>query len=146
MPAAQRNDPYRNFGFLVEIDGLASSAFSEVELPESSIEVIEYREGSDPLSSSRKLPGRVRYGNIVLKRGLTKNNDLWNWWNTVRNGKADRRDGAVVLLDSERQPVLRWVFRDAWPCKYTAPSLNAQGNDVVIEELELAIEGLELAN
>jgi phage tail-like protein len=146
MPAAQRNDPYRNFGFLVEIDGIASSGFSEVELPESSIEVVEYREGGDVDSSSRKLPGRVRYGNIVLKRGLTSNNDLWNWWNTIRGGKADRRDGAIVLLDSERQPVRRWVFRQGWPCKLDGPTLNAKGNEVVIEELELAIEALELAD
>lgn len=146
MPAPQRNDPYRNFGFLVEIDGIASSAFSEVELPESSIEVIEYREGGDVLSSSRKLPGRVRYGNIVLKRGLTSNNDLWNWWKSVRDGKADRRDGAIVLLDSERRAVTRWVFRQGWPCKLDGPTLNAKGNEVVIEELELAIESLDLAD
>ena len=143
MPG-QRTDPYRNFGFLVEIDGLATSAFSEVELPESSITVVEYREGGDALTSSRKLPGRVHYGNIVLKRGITQNDDLWNWWNTLRNGKVDRRNGAIVLLDAEGNAVRRWVFYEGWPCKYEAPALDARGNDVVIETLELAIEGFEV--
>ncbi len=145
MPG-QRTDPYRNFGFVVEIDGLASSSFSEVELPESSITVIEYREGSDPLSSSRKLPGRVHYGNIVLRRGLTQSNDLWNWWNTLRNGKADRRNGSIVLLDNERNPVRRWIFQQGWPCKYAPSALSARGNEVAIETLELAVEGFEVAD
>jgi phage tail-like protein len=145
MPG-QRADPYRNFRFLVEIDGLATSAFSEVELPESSITVVEYREGADALSSSRKLPGRVQYGNVVLRRGITENDDLWNWWNALRSGRADRRNGAIVLLDEERNAVRRWVFHQGWPCKYTAPPLSARGNEVVIETLELAIEGFEVAD
>ena len=54
-------------------------------------EVIEYREGADKLSSSRKLPGRVRYPNVTLRRGLTTSRDLWNWWLTVRDGTLQRR-------------------------------------------------------
>jgi phage tail-like protein len=143
MPG-QRTDPYRNFGFLVEIDGLASTAFSEVELPESTITVVEYREGAEVLSSARKLPGRVGYSNIVLRRGVTTNDDLWNWWRAVRDGAPDRRNGAIVLLDADRTPVRRWTFREAWPCKYAVSSLSGRGNDVVVECLELAVEGFEL--
>ena len=72
MPGSSRHDPYRNFNFRVEIDGIASSSFSEVVFPDSTIGVVEYREGGDKTSSSRKLPGRVHYSNVVLRRGVSQ--------------------------------------------------------------------------
>lgn len=143
-PAGKRPDPYKNFNFLVQIDGIDQAAFSEVSGLQAETEVIEYREGSDPLSSSRKLPGVVKYGNVTLKRGVTQSRDLWEWWRTVSTGAVERRNVAVVLLDDARQPVKRWLLRNAFPAKYVAPDLNAKGNEVAIETLELAHEGLEL--
>ena len=110
MPGSSRHDPYRNFNFRVEIDGIASSSFSEVVFPDSTIGVVEYREGGDKTSSSRKLPGRVHYSNVVLRRGVSQSSDLWNWWNTVRNGTPDRRNGVIVLLDTDLTEVRRWSF------------------------------------
>ena len=107
-------------------------------------EVIEYREGSDPLSSSRKLPGRVEYPNVRLSRGLTTSRDLWDWWQTVVNGSLERRNVSITLLDDTRTPVLRWLLRNAWIAKFEAPDLEAGGNEVAIETIELAHEGLEL--
>lgn len=136
-----RDDPYKAFNFLVEIDGIAVAAFSEVSGLESEIAVIEYRVGSD--FGVRKLPGLTRYANIVLRRGITQDADLWNWHKSVVNGTADRRSGAIVLLDDERVPVVRWRFRDGWVCKYSGPDLHAQANEVAIETIEIAHEGLE---
>ncbi|HJS69247.1 MAG TPA: phage tail protein [Gaiellaceae bacterium] len=144
MPA--RRDPFKNYSFLVEIDGIASSAFKSVTGLAAEAEVIEYREGSDPVSSSRKLPGRVRYPNVRLSRGLTTSRDLWDWWETVVNGTVERRNVAITLLDDSRTPVLRWLLREAWVAKFEAPEFDASKNEVAIETIELAHERLELAD
>jgi phage tail-like protein len=141
-----RRDPFKNYSFLVEIDGIASSAFKSVTGLAAEAEVIEYREGSDPVSSSRKLPGRVRYPNVRLSRGLTTSRDLWDWWETVANGTVERRNVAITLLDDSRTPVLRWLLREAWVAKFEAPEFDASKNEVAIETIELAHERLELAD
>ena len=135
--------PYRNFNFRVEIDGLPESGFSEVVVPETRIEVVEYREGSDPSSGTRKLPGRARVGNVVLRRGIDQDLALWNWFRTVRDGDLDRRDVSIVLLDAGRVEVRRWNVRRAWPTAYSFGPLQGRGNDVVVETLELACEGVD---
>lgn len=144
MPPASRRDPFKNYSFLVEIDGIASAAFTSVSGLAAGAEVIEYREGSDPLSSSRKLPGRVEYPNVRLSRGLTTSHDLWDWWQTVVDGSLERRNVSITLLDDTRTPVLRWLLRNAWIAKFEAPELDASANEVAIETIELAHEGLEL--
>ena len=146
MPApSTRNDPFKNFNFLVEIDGIAPAAFKSVSGLSAEVEVIEYRSGADTLTSSRKLPGRVRYSNVTLTRGITSSRDLWDWWRTVVEGNAQRRNVEIVLLDDSRNVVLRWLLRDAWIVKIEGPELDAGGNEVAIETVELAHEGLELA-
>ena len=142
MPV-RRDNPYANFNFVVEIDGVDSGSFSEVELPQGEIEVIEYREGADPASAARKLPGRATFTNLVLKRGIAGRTELFEWWKSVRDGVVDRRSIAIVLLDEARTPVQRWHLRRAWPVKLSYSHLDGLGNDVAIETLELAHEGFE---
>jgi len=142
-PSANRNDPYRKFNFIVEIDGIASSAFQSVEGLESTTEVIDYREGSE-LNTSRKLPGLTKFTNIVLKRGMTGNRELWDWRKTVLDGATERRNGSIIILDEHRQEVLRLNFLNAWPCRWKIGGTDAMGNDVLIEEIELVVEGLGL--
>lgn len=144
MPAPSRNDPFKNYSFLVEIDGISSSLFEEVSGLDAEVEVIEFREGGDALTSSRKLPGRVKYSNVTLKRGLTNSRDLWDWWQTVVAGNIQRRSVAITLLDDARQLVLRWLLREAWIAKYEGPHLEAEANEVAVETIELAHEGFEL--
>jgi phage tail-like protein len=105
---------------------------------------VEYREGADKTSASRKLPGRVRYGNVVLKRGVTGDLALWEWFRALASGDFQPRNVAIVLLDAERRPVMRWIAREAWPMKYDPSDLNGKGNEVVIELLELAVESIEV--
>ena len=143
MPPAGRVDPYRNFNFIVEIDGIQAAAFAEASGLDSETAVIEYRTGADRVV--RKLPGLTKYANVVLKRGITRDADLWNWRQAVIDGNVERRNGSIVLLDEQRNEVVRWNFFDGWPCKWSGPALHAEGEDVAIETLEIAIERLELA-
>jgi phage tail-like protein len=142
--AVQRDNPYLNFNFLVDLGLGEEMGFSEVEVPSGEIEVIEYREGGDRVNSARKLPGLAKYPNVTLKRGITGRTDLFEWWKSVRDGQVQRRNVTITLLDEQRQAVLRWHLRDAFPVKIEGPSLNASGNEVAIETLELAHEGLEV--
>ena len=142
--AVQRDNPYLNFNFLVDLGLGDELGFSEVEVPSGEIEVIEYREGGDRVNSARKLPGLTKYPNVTLKRGITGRTDLFEWWKSVRDGQAQRRNVTITLLDEQRQAVLRWHLRDAFPVKIEGSSLNATGNEVAIETLELAHEGLEI--
>ena len=142
--AVQRENPYPNFNFAVDIGGGGEIAFAEVELPSAEIDVIEYREGADRTNAIRKLPGRVRYGNVVLRRGIDGGLDLWNWFKAVRDGQLERRNVTITLLDESRAPVQQWRLRDAWPTKYDPSDLNAKGNEVAIELLELACESIDI--
>jgi len=142
----ERDDPYLNFNFLVEFAGEVVAGFSEADLPVGRIEAVAYRDGVDKTSAARLLPGRVEYGPLVLRRGFSGDTALWQWWHNVAQGNLDRRNVAVALLDERREEVARWILYRAWPTKYEPPSLNALGNDVAIETLELAHEGLELTD
>lgn len=142
MGTAVRNDPFGNYNFLVEIDGIARAAFHEVSGFDSTVDVIEHREGGDNITP-RKLPGQARYGNIVLKWGLSIDVDLVRWHQAVVEGDVQRKNGSIVLLDRSGQERARWNFINAWPAKWTGASLNAEGNDIAIETLELAHEGLK---
>ncbi len=142
---ANRSDPYANFNFLVEIDGIARAGFAEVSGLSIDVDVIEYREGGDNAGTVRKLPGLIRYTSITLKRGFTQDTSLWNWFKTVLDGAVQRASGSIILLDSSRKPVLRWVFREGWPSKWEGPCLNGKTNDIAIETLVIEHEGLELA-
>lgn len=141
--AVQRDNPYANFNFVVDIGAGDELGFSEVELPAGEIEVLEYREGSDRVSAARKLPGRVKYANVVLKRGIAGRMELFDWWKAVRDGVIERRTVTITLLDEQRNPVQRWQLRNAWPSKLDYGRLQGLGNEVAIETLELAHEGFE---
>jgi phage tail-like protein len=144
MAPPQRDDPYKAFNFVVEIDGIARAGFSEARGLESETSVIEYRVGGES-NTVRKLPGLTRYANIVLRRGVTQDADLWNWRKTVEDGRVERRNGSIILLDDDRAEVLRWNFLNGWISKWQGPDLNASGNEVAIETIEIAHEGLERA-
>jgi phage tail-like protein len=146
MPDGKRNDPYGQFNFLIEIDGVVKGGFSEVSGLTTDTTVIEYREGNEGQGTTRKLPGLMKYNNIVLKRGWTNDRSLWNWRKQVIDGKTKRTSGAIVLLDEARQPALRWEFREGWPSKWEGPALNGKTSEVAIEALEIAHEGLALAD
>ncbi len=141
MPNGQRVDPYGNYNFLVEIDGITRAAFHEASGLDSAIDVIEHREGGQN-TTTMKLPGLTKYSNIVLKWGATDDTQLYDWHQQCVDGNVTRKNGSVVLLDRQGNEVERWNFMNAWPSKWTGPSFTAEGNDVAIETLELAHESL----
>lgn len=144
MAPGARHDPTPAFNFLVEIDGIVTAGFSECSGLSSETDVIEYREGNERTLGVRKIPGLTRYGNVTLRRGITTNRDLWDWRQTVIDGQVSRRTVAITLLDESAAPVMRWSLREAWIAKIEGPTLRARGNEVAIESIELAHEGLRL--
>lgn len=140
----QRTDPYGGFNFLVEIDGITQAAFHEVSGLDSTIDVVEHREGGDN-GTPRKLPGLTKHSNITLRWGVTDSAELYAWHRAAVNGDVQRKSGSIVLLDRQRQERLRWNFVEAWPTKWTGPTFNAETSDVAIEALELAHEGIDRA-
>ncbi|NOQ33466.1 MAG: phage tail protein [Methanosarcinales archaeon] len=139
----ERNDPYRNFRFLLEIDDIIRAGFSEVTVPDASSDVVEYREGNGPTTVT-KLAGLRKYGNITLKWGITDSMELYEKWRKpVEEGTTVRKNVTIILMNEAGDPAARWEFVDAWPSKYDAPDLNAKGTDVAIETLEIVHEGME---
>lgn len=134
------------FHFQVEWGG-TKIGFSEVSGLDVETEVIEYRDGSQPVYSKVKMPGMQKYANIVLKRGVfVGDNEYFNWWNTVKLNKIERRDITISLLNEEHEPVVVWKVRNAWPVKIQSTDLKGDGNEVALETLELAHEGLTIQN
>ena len=144
MPVGDRKDPFRAYHFLVEIDGITRAGFRECSGLDSLQDPIEYREGNEGLTS-RKLPGLNRYSNIMLKRGLTDDAELWEWRKKSMDGNVERKNGSIVMLDESGAEKLRWNFVNGWPMRWTGPSLSAGGNEVAIEALEIAHEGVTKA-
>lgn len=140
MPG-DRIDPYRNFRFRVELEGLEQAGFSEVTGFEASMDVIEYREGNE-VTTPRKLPGLTKYGNITLKWGATDSIELYEWIQECVEGTIERKTITIIALDEEGQDVATWQVIEAWPIRYTAPSFNGTGNEVAFEMIEFAHEGM----
>ena len=139
-----RQDPYRNFRFRVEIDGLQPAGFSEVSGLEITTEVVEYREGTEQ-NHVRKLPGLTRYGNVTLKRGITDSMELYEWHRQIVDGDIARRNVVVIVQNEQGEDGVRFEILKAWPCKYEATTLDGNGNEVAIESIELCNEGVRRA-
>lgn len=139
-----RVDPYKNFKFLVEIDGIIQAGFSECTGFGSEVESVDYREGNDPITV-HKLPGKVTYPDITLKWGKTDSTELYDWHYAVVSGQIERKNGSIILLNEVGDEKGRWNFFDAWPTKWEGPGLNATANEVAIETLTVTCERLEQA-
>ena len=108
-------------------------------------QVIEYRDGLSPEFTMRKMPGIQKFGNITMKRGIIKqDNDFFIWLNTIKMNTIERRDLTINLLGEDHKPVMVWVAKNAFPVKVEGPGFKASGNEVAIESLEAAHEGLTI--
>jgi phage tail-like protein len=144
MPTGNRVDPYHGFNFLVELDGITRAGFQECSGLDTSTDAVEYREGADP-NHKRKLMGLNAFSNITLKWGVTDSDELWKWRQTVIDGRAERKNGSIILMDAAGNEKVRWNFLNAWPTKWTGPTFNATDNAVAVETLEIAHEELKKA-
>lgn len=137
--------PLPKFHFSVEWGG-TNISFTEVTGLNVQTEVIEYRAGASPEYHKVKMPGMQKFENITLKRGSFKgDNQFYEWWNTVKLNTIERRDLTIKLLNETHEPVVTWAVKNAWPVKVQSTDLKSDGNEVAIETLEIAHEGLTVA-
>jgi phage tail-like protein len=136
-----RNDPYPSFRFLVEIESISIASFSEVSGLQVEMETEAYREGGVN-NFVHTFPKGIKHQPLVLKRGITDSYDLWDWYKEVIDGVISRKDVTVVLMDSSGNEKKRWFFLNAYPIKWTGPTLKADSNTIAIESIELAHQGI----
>lgn len=140
-----RADPFAAFNFWVEIDGLIVGGFTEVSGLQLETETTPVREGGQN-GYAHVLPGPARYPqNLVLKRGLTSADALWEWCQGVAEGRIVRRNGTIYLLKVDGETALAWNFRDAYPVRWTGPDLRGDSSAVAFEAVELAHRGIARA-
>jgi len=140
--------PLPKFHFLVKWDPGVRAGFTEVTGLDMQIEAIEYREGNSPEYSKIKMPGMRKFSNITLKRGtVAGDSDFYKWVQNINlDAAVERRDLTISLLDETHAPVLSWKAKQAFPVKLAASDLKSDGNEVAIESIEIAHEGLSLVS
>ncbi|NQY28528.1 MAG: phage tail protein [Flavobacteriaceae bacterium] len=140
------NYPLSKFHFQVNWGG-TKIGFSEVSGLDIESEIIEYRQGASPDFSKIKMPGMMKYSNITLKKGMFKgDNEYYEWLQTIQLNTVERRDLTISLLNDAHEPVVTWKVQNAFPVKISGTDLKADGNEVAIETLEIAHEGLTIQN
>jgi phage tail-like protein len=145
MPTGGRKDPLAGYHFFVEIDSVQDAFFRECSGLDSETEIIETKAVNDKGETIiMKLPGKLKWSNITLKRGITNDMKLWDWRKKVEEGKIKdaRKSGSIVVCDYDGTEIARYNFKEAWPSKLTGPAVNATGADVAVEEIVLVHEGL----
>jgi phage tail-like protein len=140
--------PLPKFYFRVKVDAdLAEATFQEVSGLDVEAQIIEYRHGDSPDFSTIKMPGIKKYGNITLKKGIFKgDNKFWDWFNQIKLNTIKRQAVTISLLDENGDPTMVWTLKNAWPTKITGTDMKSDGNEVAVETLEIAHEGLTIAN
>ena len=138
--------PLLGYHFQVEWGG-TRLGFTEVFGLDIEFQLIEYREGIDVNFSTTKMPGIPKYSNIILKRGIVAgDNEFFDWLKTIKLNQVERRDITISLLNENHEPVMVWKVKNAFPIRIIGPSLKAIANEVAIETLEVAHEGLIIEN
>jgi phage tail-like protein len=136
-----RRDPLQAFNFHIEIEGLVTAGFSECSGLQAEIEMQPYSEGG--LNGfDHQFWGRTKFPRLVLKRGLTQIDGLWNWYWEVTQGKIKRKNGTIFLQDGRHIPVMAWHFKQALPVKWVGPDLRAESATVAFETIEVIHQGL----
>lgn len=138
-----REDPLIAFHFAVEIQGVVSGYFTEVSGIGSESEIAEQKVVSEKgVEVVLKVPGRLKWGDITLKRGITTNMDIWTWRKMVEDGDVEgaRKNGTITMFDQKLQAAAKWTFKNAWPQKVTGPTPKSDGNDIAMEELIIVHE------
>jgi phage tail-like protein len=147
MPVANeapgREDPLLGFNFALDVSGTIKGYFTEVSGIGSENEVVEQKVVNEKgIEIVLRIPGRLKWGDITLKRGITSSMDLWDWRKKVEDGKVKdaRKNGSIVMFDRELKESARWNFVNAWPSKITGPAPKSDSNEIGIEELTLVHE------
>lgn len=142
------NWPLPKFYFEVDITDVGTKLpFQEVSGLDIETQVIEYRAGNSPTFSTIKMPGIVKSGNVTLKKGIfAKDNKFFDWQKNIKMNTIKRSTVTIKLLDESGSPTMTWTLANAWPTKITGTDLKAEGNEVAVESIEIAHEGLTIDN
>jgi phage tail-like protein len=139
--------PLPSFSFQVSWGSQAKIPFQEVSGLDTETQVIEYRHSNSPAFSTIKMPGIKKFGNVTMKKGIfVKDNAFWTWYNQIKMNTIKRIAVVVQLLDEKGAPTMTWTLTNAWPTKISAPTMKSDGNEVAIQTIEIAHEGLVIAN
>ncbi len=142
--SAEWQDPYRNYNFKLEIQGITQGHFTECSNIGIRVQAISYREGG-AYSVVHRMPGPVEYSDVVLKYGVTaKRGEMFKWFLSAAKGNPEHKNVSIVLLDSAgASEVARWNLTRAWPREWNGAPLDARGNTFAVESVTLTFEGLE---
>lgn len=139
--------PLPSFSFQVSWGSQSAIAFQEVSGLDTETQVIEYRHSNSKAFSTIKMPGIKKFNNVTMKKGVfAKDNAFWEWYNKIKMNTIDRIDVVVQLLDEEGKPTMIWTLKNAWPVKVSAPTMKSDGNEVAIQSIEIAHEGITIEN
>ena len=142
---ADHEDQLVSFHFAIDIQGVIAGFFTECSGLGSETEIVEHKVVKDGVEVVMKIPGRLKWENIVMKRGITSNMDIWTWRKQVETGDVAgaRRDGSIIMYDQTLSEVARWNFIRGWPSKVTGPSVKSDSNEIGVEELTITHEYIE---
>ena len=145
MPARD-TDPLIGFHFKFDVGGTINGFFTEVSGLGSETEVIEHKIVNDSaVDMVQKLPGRLKWGDITLKRGITAAMDMWDWRKMVEDGNVQgaRKNGSIIMLDQSLKPIAQWDFVAGWPSKVSGPQVQSDSNAFGVEEITIVHEGIK---
>ena len=139
--------PMPKFYFMVDFGTIFSGiAFQEISGLDPESQTIEYRAQAAPQFATIKMPGISKYSNVTLKRGVfVKDNTFWEWYNHIKMNTITRQTVTIKLLDENGNPAITWNLKNAFPTKITSTDLESEGNEVAVDTLELAHEGISIA-
>jgi phage tail-like protein len=138
-------EPFANYSFYLEVDGITEAVFREASGIGSTSEVIESRHSTkDGKTVVKKTPGNLKWDDISLKRGFTTDMKLHDWRMKIEAGKVNeaRKHGSITVYSAEGTALAKWSFVNGWPSKLSGPSLNATSNEIAVEEITIVHEGI----
>jgi len=138
-----REDPLIGFHFALDVQGTIKGYFTECGGIGSESEIAEQKVVNEKgVQVVLKVPGRLKWGDITLKRGLTSSMDLWKWRKQIEDGdvKGARKNGSIIMFDQNLTPVAQWDFKNAWPSKISGPTPKSDGNEITLEEMTIVHE------
>lgn len=141
MPNSRSFDHRFNGKFKIEIEGVTQGAFAACDGLEARVDVVDFSDGDN--LTARKRPGRTRFANIVLRRGMVNNTELWNWFKAVTEGQIQRKAGSVIVCGDDGNELFRYNFFEGWPCRWKSLELDADKPGTLVEEIEIAVEKIE---
>jgi len=141
-----REDPLVGFHFAVEVQNVITGYFTECSGVGSETELIESKVVTPQgVEVTLKIPGRLKWEDVTLKRGITSNMDIWEWRKMVEDGDVEnaRKNGTITMLDQQLKPIAEWHFFNGWPSKVTGPQPKADSTEIGVEELTIVHEYIE---